>query len=161
GPKGAPGVAVDRPFSVVTFLALDGVDAKTATPDQGEVHCALEAVTRWLPDWKINTLPPLANQCAVIRSAPKSHVCYVTSTGLAVWYPAPATAKTVRHTLGCYHRNQVFATLQIESIDEMLKVLDDIASNGPLSSAQEISAKLGAGIVGRLYGGTDTTYRSG
>jgi hypothetical protein len=160
GAGAQPGIAVNRPYSVTSFVRLNQVDPTVATPDQGPVHRTLEAVTAWLPDWTINQLPPLASRCAAIRPAPPSHVCYAGAHGHAIWFPAPAVAG--RRTLSCYHRNQLFAALQVESLSEMLRRVDQqLTAGGALSPAADQCAKLAAGIVGRLYGGVDDTYRSG
>jgi|GEM_PF-1953422 len=161
GPGAEPGDAGERPYTVTTFVALRDVDPEQPTPDQQTVHRCLAAVTDWLPDWQINALSPLADCRAAIRPAPPSHVCYVGARGVAVWYPAPAVEPKGPTTLSCYHRNQVFAAMQIESVNAMLRKLNGLAAGGEVvSPTADECGRLGAGIAGRLYGGVDT-YRSG
>jgi hypothetical protein len=162
GAHAEPGIGVEHPYSVTTFVRVDQVDATVETPDQGRVHKALEAVTTWLPNWRNIAPEPMANRRADIRGHPASHVCYVGNRGVAVWFPTPALAVRKQPRLSCYHRNQVFAALQIESISGMLVALDRLQGDREqLSPTGGECEQNGALLCGWLYGKTDMMYHTG
>ncbi len=151
------------PFTVFTILQADGVDAECAVEPKGEIHRMLEAVTNWRPTWKQDPLPELSEVSIDRRSGPAGHLIYGRKRGRAVWFPAsfqpPAPGQPGPKSLGCFHRNLVFASLQAESLLGLLAVA---AIAGPiLPGPYDNCARNAAGIMGRLYGGVDDTYRSG
>jgi hypothetical protein len=162
GPSADPGDTPVTPFSVVTVIKGSGVDPMTPTPDGGSSHRALEAITEWRPSWPYDTLPSLDRASLQIRTAPASHLHYSGKRGRAVWFPGLFGQKggAVR-SLGCYHRNLVFSTLQVESFSQfMIKTAKYLDQQLQMSATHQECARRAAGILGRLYGGHFSTYRS-
>lgn len=148
------------PFTICTFIKAEGVDPNLPTPANGEIHRALEAMTGWRNTWLYDELPDLAQAGLKIEGATPSHVLYANKRGRAVWFPAYFSR--ARHTLSCYHRNLVFASLQTESLSGLVVETAKLLANGKafLSNAHRTCAQLAAGILGRLYGGDGSIYRS-
>jgi hypothetical protein len=162
GPGASPGKGPSHPFTVATVVRGDGVVPNAATPSGGEVHRALEAITRWQPDYAYVELPDLETIRLETRTAPKSHVLYGQPRGRAIWFPASFIPSTEdQHSLACYHRNLVLASLQVESLGGLISGTARCILEQPerLASLQPC-ARRAAGILGRLYGGSSDTYRS-
>ena len=162
GPGAAPGARRFTPFTVVTVVRGTGVNPVAPTPNGGEVHRALEAMTTWRPTWRYDVLPNLAEVSLKIRPAPPSHVLYGHTRGRAVWFPGLFIQKDRRlHSLACYHRNLVFTSLQVESLSGLIsETAKQIRDGTPLSAAHRECARRAVGILGRLYGGAPSTYRT-
>lgn len=161
---GSDAPAGDRsvtPFSVVTVVRGRGVDPGAPPEEGGPVHRALEALTTWRPSWRYDVLPDLSEASLRIRTAPPSHVLYGRKRGRAVWYPALFTLEGGDiHSLSCYHRNLVLASLQVESLGGLIaSTVGRVREGVPLSACHRECARRAAGILGRLYGGV-ATYRS-
>jgi hypothetical protein len=148
---------------VATVVRGEGVDPGALPAEGGQVHRMLEAVTTWRPSWQHDDLRnlPLSQASLRIRTAPPSHVLYGRERGRAVWFPALFTQKGGDlHSLSCYHRNLVLASLQVESLSGAIsETAKQIGDGLPLSVGHRECARRAAGILGRLYGGVDT-YRS-
>ncbi len=158
------GPRTDPPFTIFTVVQGSGVDPSMAIPANGEIHRALEAVTRWqVNKYGIPTKLEEANLLAIRQASsnrplshlpPPSHVLYATEKGRAVWFPETFMPGGKLSTLACYHRNLVFATLQVES----LCGLASESANQPdvpdsLPETQSECLKRAALTLGRLYGG--------
>jgi hypothetical protein len=160
GPAARPGVRSATPFTVLTVVRGSGVDPSVPIPEGGEIHRALEAVTSWSNSWQYDPLPDLDEV-----STPTPYfedLIYTRKRGHAVWFPVNFTSQEEGiHTLSCYHRNLVFASLTVESlvglVAETARQLDQGRS---LSPAHRQCARRASGILGRLYGGANSTYRS-
>lgn len=151
------------PFTVLTVLQASGIDAETPVQPGSVLQKTLEAVTNWRPTWKKDPPPKLSKVDVDRRTGPAGHMIYGRKRGRAVWFPAsfqpPVPGRRAPTSLGCYHRNMVFASLQGESL---LGLLAATAQAGPiLPAAHDNCANNAAGIMGRLYGGVEDTYRSG
>ncbi len=152
--KDAPaGTVATAPFSVVTFVKIDGVDPTAAFPEGGDIHRALEAVTGWHEGPLVN-LPPLKDN--VLDPEAKDDVVYAKKRGRAVWSPYPATTSG-KHTMACYGRNLVHASLQTESL---ARLVVETVEHGFLSDTHRDLARYAGGLLGRLYGGSANTYRT-
>jgi hypothetical protein len=93
-------------------------------------------------------------------SAP-GDVLYRRPRGRAIWFPGQFTLPGgVLHTLSNYHRNLVFASLQIESLGGLVmhaaRELDRTSSSEPYSDCVRHAAVL----LGGLYSGAKWTYRT-
>ncbi|MFA6166916.1 MAG: hypothetical protein WC700_09885 [Gemmatimonadaceae bacterium] len=149
-------------YSVTTFVRLEGADTTTPVADQGEVHRALHAVTTWSPTYSVDALKPLQDARVETRTAPASHLLYAQKCGRAVWFPFTADVQRRGISLACYHRNQVFAALQVESLSMLINETERrIHSGEPISARHDSLARSAAGILGRMYGGDQSTYRTG
>ncbi len=150
------------PFTIFTFVEGNEIDPMIPIFELEEVHRALEAVTKWQPTWLNDSLDSLDKTSIKIRSAPPSHILYGNTRGRAVWFPAlfiPQTSPC--RTLSCFHRNLTLASLQVESLGSLVSITARELEKGiPLVGDYRNCAKNAAGILGRLYGGVKSTYRS-
>jgi len=155
-------VTLDQPFSIATILRATDVDVNAPIVDQGPVHRELEALTRWSPTWQADSpLPPFAKRRIPTRgNSPPSHALYASKRGRVIWFPA-YFGQPGAPNLSCYHRNLFYACLQVESLSALSSAAAQrIAAGIALSPWQSDCAKRAAGILGRLYAGANSTYRS-
>ncbi len=150
------------PFSVVTVVRGSGVDPHDPIDSGGAVHRALEAWTSWRTSYDTDPLPPLAEARLRTRTAPAGDNLYGRPRGRAVWFPRLFTEKYERiRSLSCYHRNQLMAAVQVESLGELTK--EAAASigkgHGPTGTYGDCARRAG-GALGRIFGGGASTYRS-
>lgn len=162
GPGATPDARSVTPFTLATVVRGTGVHPNAPVPDGGKAHRALEAITTWRPTWRYDVLPNLAEVSLQIRRAPPSHVLYYGKRGRAVWFPGLFIREARDlHSLACYHRNLVFASLQVESLSGLVsQTAKQIRDMSPLSVTHRECARRAVGILGRLYGGLRSTYRS-
>jgi hypothetical protein len=153
-----------KPFTIVTVVRGSGVDKTQANTHNDPVHLALEALCNWRSTWKDDEPHPLAERTIPIRNASPSHVLYGLTSGRAVWFPAQFTKSGIKSSLGCYHRNLMFASLQTESLARFMVLAYDRLQNAPtanpISPSMDKLVTSAAGILGRLYGGNRDTYSS-
>jgi hypothetical protein len=163
GAQSPAGIPSATPFSVVTVVQGSGVKPDLpALQSDKLVQRALEALTAWRPTWEHDELAGLPEPSLHIRPAPASHILYGRSRGRAVWFPALfATGAGDFHSLACYHRNLVLVSLQVESLGRLAAETAKLIRAGTaLSAPQNDCARRAAGILGRLYAGDPSTYRS-
>lgn len=164
GANAAPSPHSATPFTILTIVRGTGIDPTVPTPNGGEIHRALEAVTTWRPTWRFDTLPNLDEAALPTRTAPPSHVLYARTRGRAIWFPGLFVQKSrSSHSLACYHRNLTFASLQVESLGDLIarsagSIREGVG--GLLPATHLECARRAAGILGQLYGGALSTYRS-
>jgi hypothetical protein len=153
-----------EPFTVATVVHGSGVDPEEAVAQDEDVHRALEALTSWKDIDQGVVLPDLSNPDVNLPKSctSKGGVLYARTRGRAVWFPGlfRLAPDTKLHSLGCYHRNLVLVSLQVESLAGlMLRVtehLEDLTLSEPLADC----ARHAAIILGQLYKGAPSTYRS-
>jgi len=162
GPETSYPVRSISPFTVATVVKGSGVEPNNPVSEGGKIHRALEAMTTWQPTWREDVLPSLAESSLKIRTAPASHSLYGRKRGRVVWFPGLFVRKTPgSSSLACYHRNLVFASLQVESLSAfILETWKQICDTTKLTVTHEECARRAASILGRLYGGNASTYRS-
>ncbi len=84
---------------------------------------------------------------------------WVFPLGRVIWRP-DRFLSTMRnlHTLGCLHRNVVMGTLQVASLLRGIDLLvaNVVGTGGPVPPWIEPYARMIAGLIGRIYGGTET-----
>ncbi len=149
-----------EPYTVATFVRVDGVDTTLEVENQGDTHRALEAVTHWPTAWKIAPLPALKEAAVRDPDFPDAHVVYRRRRGRATWFPALAAPSEKHRKLSCYHRNQSFAAMQVESLAQLVSgTAKRLRAGSTLPLTQGQCARKAAAFLGRLYGGIDT-YRS-
>lgn len=160
--EGAAAGLRSEAFSVATVIRGSGVTATRKVREKGAVHRALEALCSWDPSWNAVPPHPQAEAALSIRNAPPGHVLYARKRGRAVWFPASfAASRRRKNTLGCYHRNLVLLSLQVEGLLQLMRLSADHLRRGELMPARLAGvSRQGAGILGRLYGGAPGTYRS-
>lgn len=148
------------PFSIFTVVQGNGVKPKVAITPNGEVHRALEAVTRWSTTYQYDKLTPLRNAKLSIKQSPSSHILYASKKGRAVWFPGNFMLPGIS-SLACYHRNLLFTSLQIESLCGLVAESEkQIPGPPPLPSAQRERLHRAVEILDCLYRGDISTYRT-
>jgi hypothetical protein len=155
----------NQPFSIVTVLEADEVDRLAVAIDGDETHRALEAVTRWNPNFDVVDLAqsPIADSI-VERSGKglKSDLVYARKSGVAIWLPRRLNeGKDGRKSLSCYHNNILHGSVQIRSLAELVHFTKRETARGaaPSPSVRERSDRA-ATILNLMKAGTDLTYRS-
>lgn len=152
-----------QPYSIVSVTRASGEQVLQPILDGDEVHRALEGLATLSPSWKHNKLPSLQDGCVQQGGTrPKEHVLYAAQRGRAVWHPHHFAAQgDKRAPLNCYHRNLSFASLQTQSLVELIDLVSDARKAGnPPSGRLNDCAQRASGILGRMYGGDTSTYRS-
>jgi hypothetical protein len=160
--EGAAAGLRSEAFTVATVIRGSGATASRKVREKGAVHRALEALCSWNPSWDAAPPHPQEEAALPIRSAPAGHVLYASKHGRAVWFPAAfSVGRRRKNTLGCYHRNLVLLSLQVEGLLQLMRLAGEHLRRGELMPARLAGvSRQGAGILGRLYGGAPGTYRS-
>lgn len=141
------------PFTVFTPVKAEA-DPDVVPFEDDELHKALEGVTTWNVHWK--KTPPTSQEDAAlpIPNAPRSHVLYGTKRGRAVWFPYDfVSTERPAQKLSTFHRDLVLTSMQVDSLAGFLKATDGYPL-GSLQSVHRDSARVAAGLLGRLYGET-------
>lgn len=162
-------IILNEPFTIFTVIQGTGADFSEPPIQDGEIHCALEAVTTWnralLRLWAKTKLPKLDQNIMVpLKFGPQGHLVYAQKRGRAVWFPEPFTDDDPeRRTLSCYHRNLLRLSMQVESLCSFVRITSKKIQDGlydRLPSMHRECVRIAAGILGRMYGDVDDTYRS-
>ncbi|MGA2503172.1 MAG: hypothetical protein ABSG01_03680 [Anaerolineales bacterium] len=150
-----------KPFSLFTVVQGE-YDPPQVEKDGGDIHHYLHAMTEWSITWMSDALPDLAQASVKRPGRPASHIIYTGKNGLAIWFPGLFNPiNDTQSYLSCYHRNQLFSALFVQSLSgflcETAKVL--AANRQPVLLEREC-AESAAKLIGRIYGGEQDTYRS-
>jgi hypothetical protein len=150
-----------EPFTIFTVIKGKNVHPGKAVSDGGEIHRGMEALTRWSSTWEQDKLPEIGKQRLPTRSsAPFGDVLYANRRGRAIWFPAHFTSDEKVSSLSCYHRNMLFAALQVESLCGLMRQTADQIGEKALPAVHNDCARNAGGLLGRLYGADYSTYRS-
>ncbi len=102
GTGAAPGTVSPQPFSVVTFIKLEGVNALAPVKEGGPIHLALDGLTSWNSAYKSLTPAPLAIANVPSKLNGPSGVSYAGKRGRVSWLPSLAASSTDQFP-SCYH----------------------------------------------------------
>lgn len=172
GAESVPGLRSSTPFSVATFVRGDVESDPPPIVGHGDsIHRALEALCSWSSYWETAELHKFAERRLPTSNAPPSHVLYGLESGRAVWFPegfAPTEPKEGegksgkrKISLGCYHHNLTYASLQTESLARLMELAQQIQMRGEtLEGSKKRLVRAAAGILGRTYGGDKKTVYS-
>jgi hypothetical protein len=178
GKPGEGDFRTPEPFSILTVIQAAGADLKADVRKNQKVMETLEALTSWPANPNAITLPDLSQACLPTKGhSPVDSALFAEPRGRAVWVPAlfgvdPNAAKTqapaksrLSSKLGCYHRNLLFASLQIESLGRLLCYTSRLFAQGKrkvdLPASHRDMAKNSAIQLAKLYlGMRDDTWRS-
>jgi hypothetical protein len=151
----SPGARSITPFTLVTVVKGTDVDRDTVPPDDGDIHRALEALTAWPPTKMEGHAPTKladTNVSLPVRSSFSGNVLYGRPRGRTVWFPGlflPEGGNT--HSLACYHRNLLFASLLTEGFGLlMVETARWLRDNRPLAIPHRDCAQRAVGILVRL-----------
>jgi hypothetical protein len=152
------------PFTLTTVIIGSGVDDAHLPADDGDEHRFLDAVTTWSPTWETAALGKVSDHALPSRTSgvPAGHVVYKHDRARAIWFPGSFTVATgYISTLSCFHRNQVLAALQVESLTGLaVATADYLAGDQALTNPHYDQALRSVNVLGRLYGGVSSCYRS-
>jgi hypothetical protein len=162
------GVGVGRrppfPFTVTTVIVGTDGDELNLPTDGSAEHRFLDAVTTWSPTWRAAALGKVAERRLEAKTdgVPGGHIVYRHDRGRAIWFAASFNVPSGRiSTLGCYHRNLVLASLQVESLSGLaVATAAFLAQGGKLNGPFFDAARRAGNVLGRFYGGSRTIYRS-
>lgn len=155
-----------QPFSIFTVVQGSELDPREPVEQGGAIQRMLEAVTRWSNTYAYDPLPDLERVTmdpATSRNVrPKGHLVYAHRRARAIWFPAFLGPQEENvHYLACYHRNLTLLSLTVESLVGLVAATNQRLQEGvSLSAAHRDVAYRAVDILGRLYGGATTTYRS-
>jgi hypothetical protein len=151
------------PFSVATVIRGSGVDSEKPLPEKSPEHRLLEVLTAWPPAWEGAGTPPLSKATVPIsKGSPSGHLLYARNRGRAPWMPGYFCLDPgVVRSLGCLHRNLVFASMQVDSLAYFMAATSRLLDEGhELGEEHRDLARRAASVLGRLYGGASSIYRS-
>ena len=133
GPQALGDCRSADPFTIFTVVQAKGVDSKAPVRANTAVMEALEALTSWPPTPHTINLPDLNRACLeTYHHSPQAAALYASRRGRAAWVPALFSVEQPRKPAGavarvelssklsCYHRNLMFASMQIESLGRLL-----------------------------------------
>jgi hypothetical protein len=129
------------PFTIATVIRGKGA-VEDAEPEEGkDLHRWLFGVTTGQSNWQIAKLDDMSlTDCALTirKAASPGDVVFATPRGRAIWIPSGfahprvvAGDRTPQLSMSCYHRNQLFAALQTESLCSLAKAIVDRISTSP------------------------------
>jgi hypothetical protein len=173
GQKATPAYSTIIPFTVFSVVRGEGASLTNKMVAKSELHRALEAVTGWQTSWASDPLPGDFSDAVLKAQKPEQegsakkkspNLLYGRDRGRAIWRPASFSSQGKKiHTLGCYHRNVVFAALQVESLGDLVSLFakDLHKGKGPsLPLPYRDCAQFAARILRRFYKGIKPGYKS-
>lgn len=156
------------PFSIFTVIQAAGATPDADVRKDDQILKTLEVLTNWPSDTEFGTVPDLNTVLLPTKGHPPlGSALYAERRGRAVWLPAlfrtidnPTTEEALAQSkrtskLGCYHRNLLFATVQIEMLGRLMSHTASIFDGGKhkvdLTSSHRATAHNGARQLVKLY----------
>jgi hypothetical protein len=151
-----------KPLSVVTFVLVGGEDPKVKVVQGTPVHQALQGLASWSSDWRNSAILSLEDKRPDIKSSsPPAYILYSTRRARVGWFPSqPSYADPQNERFRAYHRNQVFTVMQLEALTGFVRRSAERIDQGKRTPLEEKYSLIVAQIIGRMYGGSLSTYRS-
>ena len=158
-----------RSRGVFTVFTVVTANPFTEFKAGGSVHRDLQTMTEWPPDPSTAKLLAESEIRIPIKNATADGSILVgRQRARAVWFPGLFSVKDEKkHSLGCYHRNQCFSAMQVESLCAFVRcTLDMIAAGTPfykLKPPHRASAMDAKNRLEELYladSQTQNTYRT-
>ena len=120
--KSDPQGALSGPFSVVSLIKGKVTGEGAYRVQSGELQQVMEALTTWPVDWKIPVGPGLSSASMPLSSkAGAGAIVYVRGSGILIWIPEKLLSdKAGLSSIACYHQNQVFGGMQVESLGSLI-----------------------------------------
>jgi len=151
------------PRTLVSFSQASGTELLMPLAANLDLQRALVGMTRLSRSWRIDALPPLTKALVSQTSRqPLEHAMLANDRGRCVWQPHDIQSDPVgAKRSNCYHRNLVFATLQVQSLLGLMSYAAKSRDKGVVvAGPTEDCIRYAAGLLGRIYGGADATYRT-
>jgi hypothetical protein len=164
--------APTEPFTIATVIRGEGATEDVAPKEGTELHRWLFGVTGRQKNWITAKLDDVSlDDCAlsIRKAASPGDVVFATRRGRAIWIPSSfahpesaASDGSPQTSMSCYHRNQLFAALQTESLCCLAKAITDrISTNPDLPARVDDFGSIAARALIDLDAGDKTkTYRS-
>jgi hypothetical protein len=168
-----------RPFVVTTVISGSGVDAAAALGNDGPIHRILYGAASRRPNYRDAVLPTIEEAKLCLRKgASPGDIVFAVSRGRTIWLPssfvtkpeelkqeggAKSKRKIRKTSMSCYHRNQVFAALQAESLGRLTHELVtrlDGKPDGNLPNKINQFGRIPAALLADMHDGKKTTYCS-
>jgi hypothetical protein len=146
-------------FSVASIVRGDGADPKLPQSTGGKVHCLLNGLSNWTRAWADLAPQPLKDRETKLdtktTTAWAGDLLFAGKRGRAVWFPWTFSSGAGQiHSLGCYHRNLSFASLQTEALLILAaEVAAEMALPTPTPNKVQWLGRRAAGLLGRLHSG--------
>jgi hypothetical protein len=152
------------PFSIMTVIKAEGVDPSQPVVQGGDIHKALRAATQLVTASYENDEPGnLAKAYIPTQQAykySKGRFFFRSTRGRAIWFPNTFMQTVERvNSLSCFHRNTVFASMQVESLSNLVEALLAESNKGFTNTKKEY-ARRALVMLRLLYSRTKGTYRS-
>jgi hypothetical protein len=169
---GANDNAPTQPFTIATVIRGEGAIEDVAPKEGTELHRWLFGVTSRQKNWRTAKLDEVSlADCALTirRAASPGDVVFATPRGRAIWIPSSfahpgstASDGSPQTSMSCYHRNQLFAALQTESLCRLAKAITDrISTKRDLPTRVDDFGSIAVRTLIDLDAGDQTTtYRS-
>ncbi|MFV9505481.1 MAG: CHAT domain-containing protein [Oscillochloridaceae bacterium umkhey_bin13] len=153
-----------HPFSIATIVRGAGVHPALPFAEDSAAHHLLETLTRWqAPVAGVRPTRLIEARIATdSTNAQAGDLLYGHQRARAIWLPRHFTNLNPSSALGCYHRNLVFAALQVESMGGLIRqAAARLESGQRLSGVSRSWAQRAYGALSRLHSGSELhTYRS-
>jgi hypothetical protein len=158
-----------EPRDVFTVFTVVSADPFTPFQAGGPVHRALHTVTEWPPDPVTSKLFLESDITIPIKHATADGSILVgRQRARAVWFPGLFSMKNkLKPSLGCYHRNQCFSAMHVESLCAFVRCTMDMINAGTpfykLKSPHKASAMDAKERLEELFvadSQTQNTYRT-
>jgi hypothetical protein len=158
----ADAAGLGDPFRIMTVVQGTGAPADAAPDKEIQRHVQVGATLQ--PNWA--TAKPgefvVGRDLIDIRSAASpGDLVYATKRGRTIWSPSAFSAPPGRkNSLGCYHRNQVFAALQTDALCGLANAMfKRVQADRDQPAHLDDLAKIATATLPEMYLGKGT-YRS-
>lgn len=164
GIAGLPTALLD-PFVIATVVRGAGADKTVAPETNKDIHRILYGAATLRSNWDSATLDDLVKGKTLLdirRGASPGDVVFAERRGRCVWIPSSfASTDPGVTSLSCYHRNQVFGALQVESLGGLARaVMTRVKTNRTQPVRVDQFGRMAASLLAELYRGDAGTYRS-
>jgi hypothetical protein len=121
-----------RSRGVFTVFTVVSANPFTEFKAGGSVHRALQTVTEWPPDPSTaNLLAESEIRIPIKKTTADGSILVGRQRARAVWFPGLFSVKDKKkHSLGCYHRNQCFSAMHVESLCAFVRCTLEMITTG-------------------------------
>ena len=160
------------PFTIATVIRGDGVDENVAIAKGGALHRSLFGAASQQATYPTAKLDDVSlDDCLlpIRKSSAEGDAVFAVTRGRAIWIPSAFThpgkagpdGEAVT-SMSCYHRNQLFAALQVESLCGLAAALNDkLTQSATLSPRLDDFGRIATqALVDFQTGDKSKTYRS-
>jgi hypothetical protein len=153
------------PITIVTFTQTSGVDP-SAAPSEA-IRQAVYGAAAGIEDWRTIQVPPPVDTdlTTSTKGRHKGDVLLATDRGRAVWFPQSSGRPENTSALGCYHRNLVLGSAQVDAMGALMrfaasKLSDGVSHLSLDADLRQMIERTALELAGLWVGEKETTYRS-